>query len=151
MDKITFMIVNRGENVMKGSTESPFSFSCSPFSLLPLHNFSLLVKVKCVNVGINTTEGCATKVLSMLLLLFLLCQQETIPRMKPGRNIVAKMVAITGNFCSSRTFFSSSGPQGAAKGEASAIPFPTRERRHAPNISRNLKVSKNNNMHHNSC
>ena len=146
MDKITFMIVNRGENVMKGSTESPFSFSCSPFSLLPLHNFSLLVKVKCVNVGINTTEGCATKVLSMLLLLFLLCQQETIPRMKPGRNIVAKMVAITGNFCSSGTGFSSSGPRGTPgrpeKGEASAIPFPTREKRHAPNINRNLNIYK---------
>ena len=98
------------------------------------------MKVKCVNVGINTTEGCATKVLSMLLLLFLLCQQEAIPRMKPGRNIVAKMVAITGNFCSSGTGFSPGAGEGAAKGEASAIPFPTRERRHAPNISRNLKV-----------
>ena len=98
------------------------------------------MKVKCVNVGINTTEGCATKVLSMLLLLFLLCQQEAIPRMKPGRNIVAKMVAITGNFCSSGTGFSPGPGEGAAKGEASAIPFPTRERRHAPNISKNLKV-----------
>ena len=60
--------------------------------------------------------------------------------MKPGRNIVAKMVAITCNFCSSGTGFSPGAGEGAAKGEASAIPFPTRERRHAPNISKNLKV-----------
>ena len=103
-----------GENLMKGSSSS------SPF-LLPLHHFPLLSNVKWVNVnaGINTTEGCATIVLRMFL-----CQQEATPRTRPGKNVVARMIAITGTLCSS-------GRLRIPNGDASASPLPTRENRHA--------------------
>ena len=67
-----FMIVNLGENLMKGS-------SSSPPSLILLHHLVLLSNAKWVNAGINTREGCATIVLRMFL-----CQQEMTPRRRPG-------------------------------------------------------------------
>ena len=89
----------------------------------------LLLNVKWVKVGINTTEGCATMVLSMFL-----CQHEATPRRRPGKNIVAMVVAIIG------TRIDGLRCCGTANGEASASPFPTRERRHAAKRSRNLKM-----------
>ena len=79
----------------------------------------LLLNVKWVKVGNNTTEGCATMVLSMFL-----CQHEATPRTRPGKNIVARMIAITGTLCSSGRLL-------IPNGDASASPLPTRENRHA--------------------
>ena len=121
MESMIFTIVNLGENVMKGSSSSP---SCLP----PLHHVPLLANVKWVNVGINTTEGWATIVLRMFL-----CQQEMTPVRRPGKNIVAKMVAITGTLCSS-------GKGRGLNGEATASPFPPRETRQAAKRSRNLEI-----------
>ena len=60
-------------------------------------DFSVLLRnVKCVNVGIKMTEGCATIVVSMFL-----CQQEARPRRRPGKKIVTTMVAIIGTLGSS--------------------------------------------------
>ena len=94
-----FTIVNLEENLMNGSADSLVVFlsSCSLSSSLPLHHLVLLSNVKWVKAGIKTTEGCATIALNMFL-----CQQEANPRRRPGRNIVAMMVAITGTLCSSR-------------------------------------------------
>ena len=72
-------------------------------------------------------EGWERKVLKMLE-----CQQEMMPSKKPGRNWVAKIVASTGRVCSAWN----QNPNG----EASASPFPTRERRQATKMSRNLLV-----------
>ena len=123
------MTVNFGEKVMNGPDDppldlSPFSSPFSPSSFLPL----LHSNEKWVKAGIKTTEGCATIVLSMFL-----CQQEAIPKTKPGKNIVAAMVAITGTVCSP-------GKRVLEKGEASASAFPTRERRHAAYMNRNLQM-----------
>ena len=101
MDRMTFTSVNLGEKVMKASSDisvviSFFPLSSVSSSVLPLHHVVLLVNVKWVNVGINTTDGCATMVLSMSV-----CQQEKTPRKNPGKNIVAMMVAISGTWCSS--------------------------------------------------
>ena len=78
-----------------------------------------------MNVGINTTDGCATMVMSKLLLLLLLCHQDMTPRRKPGRKMVAKIVVIIGRV------FASEEPPINSNGEASASPLPTRERRQA--------------------
>ena len=98
MERMMFTIVNFGENVMNSSADSfvVFPSFCPLSCFLCLHHVVLLSNVKWVNVGINTTEGCATIVLRMFL-----CQQEATPRRSPGKNIVAKMVAITGTLCSS--------------------------------------------------
>ena len=85
------MTVNFGEKVMNGSDDPPLDPS-SPSSFLPL----LHSNEKWVKAGIKTTEGWATIVLSMFL-----CQQEATPRRRPGKNIVARMVASTGTLCSS--------------------------------------------------
>ena len=95
MEMMTLKSVNFGEKVMNDSSDSPVDFF-SP-STLPLHHLVLLWNEKWVNVGIKTREGCARIVFSMSL-----CQQEANPRRRPGRKIVAMMVAITGNLCSSR-------------------------------------------------
>ena len=125
MERMIFTSVNLGENLMKGAVDSP-----PPSSSFPPHHLLLLSNVKWVNAGIKTTEGCAIMVLKMSL-----CQQEAIPRRRPGKNIVATVVAIT----DTRT----DGPKNFAvpfaNGAASASPFPTRERRHAAKRSRNLK------------
>ena len=130
MERMIFTSVNLGENLMKGSLDSllEFPFPCSPSSSFPLHHLVLLSNAKWVKAGIKTTEGCAIIVLKMSL-----CQQEARPRRRPGKNIVAKMVAITGTVCSSLK-------RQYQNGEASATPFPTRERRHAAKRSRNLKM-----------
>ena len=126
--------VNLAEKMMKGSSVfsffSPSSSSSSSFPSssveLPLHHFVLEAKVKWVKVGKSRMEGWAMTVLSMLR-----CQQETRPSRKPGRNIVAKIVASTGTLCSAGTI-----PSG--NGEDSASPFPPRERREVTKMSRNL-------------
>ena len=71
----------------------------------------------------------------LLLLLFSPCQQDMTPSKKPGRKIVARFVAITRKVCSARTLY--------PNGEASASPLPTRERRQAAKMSRNLRVRAN--------
>ena len=92
-----------------------------------MHHFVLEAKVKWVKVGIRTMEGWAMMVLRMPR-----CQQEARPRIKPGRNIVAIIIAVTGNFCSG-TFC-----KYPLYGKPSASPFPRRERRQAAKMSRNL-------------
>ena len=109
-----------GEKMTKGSSAlssfSPSSSSSSPSSLgLLLHHFVLEAKVKWVKVGKRTMEGWEMTVLRMPR-----CQQETTPSSKPGRNIVAKIIA-------------------GRNGEASASPFPRRERRQEAKMSRNLE------------
>ena len=73
MKRKIFTTVKPEEKVMNGSVDP---------------NVVLLLNVKRVKVGIKTTEGCATIVLSMFL-----CQQEAMPRIKPGRKFVPMMVA----------------------------------------------------------
>ena len=92
-----------GEKMTKGSSAlssfSPSSSSSSPSSLgLLLHHFVLEAKVKWVKVGKRTMEGWEMTVLRMPR-----CQQETRPSSKPGRNIVAKIVASTCTLCSAGT------------------------------------------------
>ena len=129
-----FRIVNFGENVMNSSADSFVVFpSFCPLSCsLCLHHLVLLSNVKWVNVGINTTEGCATIVLRMFL-----CQQEATPRRRPGKNIVATRVAFTGTLCSLEDIRTSSGDISRLNGENSA--FPNREKRQAAKRSRNLE------------
>ena len=95
-----------------------------------MHHFVLEAKVKWVNAGMRMMEGWVRKVLRMPG-----CQQETRPRSNPGRKMVAKIATMT----------STSGtPQ--LNGEASASPFPTRERRQAAKISRNLGQTEGTNI-----
>ena len=92
-----------------------------------MHHFLLEAKVKWVKAGKRTMEGWEMMVLRMPR-----CQQETRPSSKPGRNVVAKVVAVNCTFCSGAIEY----PR--ANGEASASPFPRRERRQAAKMSRNL-------------
>ena len=86
------MTVYVEEKVMNAfSSSSSFSSSPSSFVLL-LHHFLLEAKVKWVNVGMRRMEGWAMKVLMMPR-----CQQQTSPRRKPGRKIVANVAATAGN------------------------------------------------------
>ena len=119
------------EKAMYGSVFSCLSPSSSsspsspPSSLwLLLHHFVLETKAKWVKVGMRRMEGWAMKVLRMPR-----CQQETSPRRKPGRKLVANAAAIPGN-CSA-----------AATEETSANPFPRREERQAAKMSRNLQTT----------
>ena len=79
------------------------------------------------------------------------CQQEMMPRRKPGRNWVVKMIASTRSLCRREKEFGAtvedvqkedklikmSSPI-IASGEASASPFPRSVRRQATEMSRNL-------------
>ena len=135
--------MNLADKVMKGSSASLVDFSlffpCSSFpsSLFsfsvkhPLHHFVLEAKVKWVKTGISMMEGWAMKVLRMPR-----CQHEAMPSSKPGRNIVADVIAITSSFCSNvlfsampRPIFSMGGSP--PNGDDSASPFPTKERKQA--------------------
>ena len=93
-------------------------------------------------MGISTTEGCATMVLSIFL-----CQQEATPRRKPGKNIMDRMVVINDRLSSSGgpTYQNWSSHQASwpPNGEAIASPFPTRVRRHAAYTSSHLEKRKN--------
>ena len=91
-----------------------------------MHHFVLEAKVKWVKAGMRMMEGWVRKDLRMPR-----CQQETRPSSRPGRKMVANVVAIT---C-----LKVIGSEGALpSGEASASPFPRRERRQAAKMSRNL-------------
>ena len=62
-----------------------------------------------------------------------LCQQDTRPRTKPGRKMVANVGAITCNCFSGGIIWPNE--------ENSANPFPRRERRQAAKKSRNLQTT----------
>ena len=73
--------------LLPSSSSSSSSFPSS--SWLLLHHFVLEAKAKWVKVGMRRMEGWAMKVLRMPR-----CQQETRPRSKPGRKMVANVVAV---------------------------------------------------------
>ena len=130
MDRRMLRIVTLAENMMKGSSESPPS-CCSPSSSFeqPLLHFVLEAKVKWVKVGKRTMEGWEMTVLRMPR-----CQQEARPSSKPGRKMVNNVVATVDAFSSNVCGWEGLSPNG----EASASPFPRRERRQAAKMSRNL-------------
>ena len=72
-------------------------------------------------------DGWERKVLRMPV-----CQQETRPRRKPGRNIIANIAASTSRVCSREK------PNPGLYGEIRASPFPISESRQATEMIRNL-------------